>query len=368
MTDRQQGPGAEQEPGPEQGPEPEHESGPEQEPELERESGSARESGSEQESGPGRVPPGYRLPAGSRPGMVRLLVSDLERSRAFYTNVLGLAVMEDASGTAPDRLVLGPAGGEPFVELRSGARTRGATLAPEPRLGLYHFAVLVPDRPSLGRALRRLLEHGIRPGAADHRVSEALYLSDPDGLGIEIYADRPRETWRRAGDELVMATDPLDVGAVLAAAGAEDAEVARPQAAGLPAGTRIGHMHLHVGDLALAQAFYHEGLGLDLKVWSYPGALFLAAGGYHHHLGVNTWAGRRARPPEPEEPQLLAWELRLPAADNVAEAAASLASAGGAAAQARPGAPEADEDSAAPDVERVVRDPWGTTLRLTASS
>src|SRR5918995_7464283 len=227
----------------------------------------------------GQPPRGFRLPAATRLGQARLQVADLTRSVSFYQDVLGLRVI-DADG--PDA-VLGPNGDDTrLVELRE---QRGAR--PVPRkgaLGLYHFAILLPDRPSLGRFVRHLGEVGERAGAGDHLVSEAFYLSDPDGLGIEVYADRPRETWRRVGRELMMATDPVDVAGLLEAAGTT-------AWSGMPAGTVMGHVHLHVGDLEQAAAYYGEGIGFDRTVWPYPGALFLAAGGYHHNLGTNTWAG-----------------------------------------------------------------------------
>jgi NAD+-dependent protein deacetylase sirtuin 4 len=157
------------------------------------------------------------------------------------------------------------------------------------RGGLYHFAILLPDRAALGRLVAHLAREGVRVGAADHLVSEALYLQDPDGLGIEVYADRPRSEWRHRDRQLLMATDPLDLPELARSAGAEPWT-------GAPAGTRLGHVHLHVGDIHRAAEFYHAALGFDRMVWSYPGALFLAAGGYHHHLGVNTWARRRPAP------------------------------------------------------------------------
>ena len=139
---------------------------------------------------------------------------------------------------------------------------------------------------------------------SNHLVSEAVYLSDPDGLGIEVYADRPRGTWQHEGRQLVMATEPLDVEDVVRAGGGEPWS-------GMPAGTTLGHVHLFVGDLDAAARFYHEGLGFDKTVWSYPGALFLSAGGYHHHLGTNTWAVG-AVPAGEGDARLLEWEIVLP--------------------------------------------------------
>ena len=163
---------------------------------------------------------------------------------------------------------------------------------------------------------------------------------DPDGLGIEVYADRPRTLWRQRGVELLMATDPLDIEDVIAAAGGRRWD-------GVPSGTAIGHMHLHVGDLAAGEAFYHAALGFDKTVWSYPGALFLAAGGYHHHLGTNIWAP--GPPATPNEARLMEWELVAPGG-TAADAANSLHRAGYVAEQT--------------DAGYSVEDPWGTRVRL----
>ena len=271
---------------------------------------------------------------------MRLQVTDLPRSLAYYEGTLGLTVLERDGGAAR----LGPRDGTgTLVELRE--RPGARPVRPMTRLGLYHFAILLPDRAHLGRFLAHLAALGIRPGAADHLVSEALYLWDPDGLGIEVYADRPRERWEAGpGGELAMATDPLDLGSLVRAGGGEPWR-------GMPEGTVMGHVHLHAGDLPRARAFFHDALGLDLRVWSYPGALFLAAGGYHHHLGLNAWAGD-APPAGEDEARLLEWELVLPDAASVTAAAASVAAAG-----------HPVEEAGA---DRRLADPWGTHLRLVA--
>jgi len=287
--------------------------------------------------------PGPRLPATTRVGGVRLAVTDLERSVAFYRRVLGMSVLEDAAGRA-ERAALGPAGGGALVELHEHP---GAAPVPRRgRLGLFHFAILLPDRSALGRFLRHLGELGVRPGASDHLVSEALYLNDPDGLGIEVYADRPRSEWRERSGELVMATEPLDTKSLLDAAPTSRAWD------GMPAGSTMGHVHLHVGDLDQASAFYHEALGLDRTVWSYPGALFLSAGGYHHHLGLNTWAAG-ATPAGEGDARLLEWELIVPTAADADEALGALEAAGHAVQRVAGGG--------------LVRDPWGTALRVRAA-
>jgi catechol 2,3-dioxygenase len=285
----------------------------------------------------GIAPPGYRLPGSVRLGTVRLQVADLARSLEWYRRVLGVAVLENRGGVAR----LGTAGGDrALIELHERA---GAQPVPRRgRLGLYHYAILLPDRPSLARFVRHLAELGEPAGMSDHLVSEAVYLTDPDGLGIEVYADRPRAEWRQDQRQLVMATEPLNVDDLLRTAGPEPWS-------GLPPGTVIGHVHLFVGDLERAARFYHAGLGLDQVVWSYPGALFLSAGGYHHHLGTNTWA-TGALPAGESDARLLEWEILLPTGSDVQAALASVAATG---APVTAGAGNG-----------VATDPWGTTVRV----
>ena len=221
------------------------------------------------------------LPSDAHIGQVSLTVRDLQRSLQFYRDILGFTEL------SPGRLA--PQGGRVLIELHE--RTE-AIAKPRRSSGLYHFAILVPSRAALGRSLRRLTaKQWPLSGAADHLVSEALYLDDPDGLGIEIYCDRPRDAWRVANGELAMATDPLDLQAIYEEPGAETPW------SGLEAGTIMGHVHLHVPHLDTAEAFYCGRIGFDPMVRRYPGALFVSAGGYHHHLGLNTWAGVGAPPP-----------------------------------------------------------------------
>ena len=297
---------------------------------------------SSEPSAVGIAPPGYRLPAGLRLGAVRLQVADLDRSLAYYTQLLGLRVLERTADASRRAVLAANDEAAPLVELHE---RRGANPVPRRgRLGLFHYAILLPDRPTLGRFVRHLMEHDVRAGMSDHLVSEAVYLTDPDGLGIEVYADRPRARWGHRGRELAMATEPLDVASLMEEAGAGSWS-------GMPAGTRMGHVHLHVGDLARAEAFYHVALGLDKVVWSYPGALFLSAGGYHHHLGVNTWAAGAPAATD-EDARLLEWEIRLPAISDARAAAASLSGAGH----------SVVEDAGS----WLVSDPWGTRLRIVA--
>jgi catechol 2,3-dioxygenase len=286
----------------------------------------------------GVAPDGHRLPAAAHIGTVRLLVSDLDRSLAFYEGLLGMRVIERDG----DAAMLGAANSDrALLELRAGAERQTSRRG---RLGLYHFAVLLPDRAALGSLFGHLVAQRVHPGAADHLVSEALYLQDPDDLGIELYRDRPRSEWSTRGREIAMATDPLDAAGLVAAANGA-------AWTGMPERTSIGHVHLHVGDIDAARSFYHDALGFDIVVSSYPGALFMSAGGYHHHLGVNTWAGRHAVAPAEHEPQLLSWDLVLPTTDDVAAAAASLSGSGHAA------TPEEVGGS-------IAYDPWQTPLRL----
>ena len=286
----------------------------------------------------GIAPDGHRLPAETRLGPVSLQVADLERSLDYYERILGLRPVDAGSGSA----TLAAHGDERgLIVLRE--RTRAAPLRPHTRLGVYHFAILLPTRGDLGRFLQHLNHTGVHAGASDHHVSEALYLHDPDGVGIEVYADRPRYAWETNGQEIRMETAPLDTYDVMLEAGDSSWS-------GMPAGTTIGHVHLHVGTLDTAAAFYHRALGLDLTVWGYPGALFLSAGGYHHHLGLNTWAAG-AIPAGDGEAKLLEWTLELPHAGSVAAAAESLETSG-------------YSIEWAADGGILTRDPWGTTLRV----
>jgi catechol 2,3-dioxygenase len=217
---------------------------------------------------------------------VHLTVSDLERSLDFYTETLGTRVLSREGSEAS----LGAADRAPLLVLRGDP---DAPPRPRRTTGLFHFAILLPQRRDLARSLRRLAERGWPvSGASDHLVSEAVYLDDPDGIGIEIYRDRPREEWEFTDEGVSMATIPLDIGAVMGELGDDDLRWD-----GLPAGTRIGHVHLNVADLGDAERFYSGTLGFEVTVRNYPGALFVSAGGYHHHIGLNVWNGEGAPPP-----------------------------------------------------------------------
>ncbi|MEO5566980.1 MAG: VOC family protein [Gemmatimonadaceae bacterium] len=288
----------------------------------------------------GLPPKGYRLPDASRLGAVRLQISDLARSLAWYQSVLGLEVMEKTATTA-SLAVEGAL--SPLIELRE---KKG--INPVPRgglLGLYHYAVLLPDRFALGRFIGHLATLGMHAGMSDHFVSEAVYIDDPDGLGIELYADRPRAAWTHENRQLTMASLPLDARALVEAAGG------RPWT-GLPNGTVIGHVHLHVGDIDRASAFYHDLIGFDKTVWNYPGALFMSAGGYHHHLGTNIWAAQ-SPPASENDAKLIEWEIVVPTVADVGRVEANVKQGGNA----------ADREGAAV----LLRDPWGTTVRVIPS-
>jgi catechol 2,3-dioxygenase len=294
----------------------------------------------------GIAPPDFRLPDATHLGRVRLQVADLDRSIAYYEAVLGLRVIERSGDTA----TLGPgqqngegADSAVLVELHAKAGVR--PVARRGHIGLYHFAILLPDRASLGRLISHLASLNVHAGMSDHLVSEAIYLQDPDGLGIEVYADRPRERWRYEDRQLAMTTEPLDVPDLVRAA------QGIPWT-GAPAGTVLGHVHLYVRDLERASEFYHEGLGLDKVVWGYPGALFMSAGGYHHHLGTNTWAANAPLPTE-DDARLLEWEIVVPNAATIAAAADSLEGRG--------------FETTRGETTVTARDPWGTELRLLTS-
>lgn len=243
----------------------------------------------------------FQLPDQTRLSRVHLRVRDLGRMLAFYEQAVGLRVVErsgeqaslSATGRGPAWLVL--------------SADPDATPRPPRSTGLYHVAIRFPTRRDLAGALRRVTGHGHRlDGASDHGFSEALYLDDPEGNGVELCTDRPRDRWPRRDGRLSGFTLPLDIGDLVAAAGGETAP------SSVPATTNLGHIHLHVADLTDAHRFYHDYVGFDATL-EYPGARFFSAGGYHHHIGTNIWAGTR---PAPEgSTGLISYRFAVPVAE-----------------------------------------------------
>ena len=222
-------------------------------------------------------------------GPIRLKTNNLDQMLSFYHDDFGMNTIRSDQNV----VMLGPdeKASEPILILDNDVKS---TKPPEQSTGLYHFAILVPDRKSLAIAYLALGNRGIVfDGYADHLVSEALYLTDPDGNGIEIYADRPRDEWKFDDGVVQMATQPLDIDSLVK----ESPNVPNDDRSAFSEGTRIGHVHLKVGDLQRSIGFYRDVLGLDLM--SYWGsAAFLSAGGYHHHVGINTWESLGGPPVE----------------------------------------------------------------------
>lgn len=266
-------------------------------------------------------------------GAVTLRVHDLPGLTAFYRDAIGLAVIADT----PDSASLG-VDGEVLVRLEQGG------MRPSSPAGLFHLAILLPSRADLAAWLHHAATARIPlDGASDHLVSEAIYLSDPEGNGIEIYRDRNRAEWPRRDGAITMATERLDLEALL--------REARPEPwQGMPAGTRMGHIHLRVGDTAQAEAFYAGALGFALMV-RYPGASFLASGGYHHHIAGNVWNSRGAGLRTPGEAGLDHFEIVARTEADFAAMRERMLAAGG------------SEGDGVP----TIADPWGNRLMLRAA-
>jgi catechol 2,3-dioxygenase len=214
------------------------------------------------------------------PGMVTLIVRNLDTVARYYEETIGLHRIDAEF----DTVRLG-AGGKVLLALH----WRDVDLEPAGFAGLFHTAFLMPARADLGRWVARAVKSGTRfDGASDHIVSEALYLTDPEGNGIEVYADRPRATWQWRNGEVTMATNALDLESLVAAGGVDP-----PNTASVPDGTTVGHVHLRVGGLPESERFYRDVVGLDVTT-RYPGATFYATGGYHHHIATNIWRSRNA--------------------------------------------------------------------------
>lgn len=245
------------------------------------------------------------LPAETHVGRVALRVNDLDESVGFYRDVVGLRILSHDE----TRATLG-AGETPLLELFS----KPDLPKREPdETGLFHTAFLLPSRATLGDALDRIRELWDLDGASDHLVSEALYLSDPEGNGVEIYRDRPKEEWPIDGDRVGIDTLPLDLSEIGALGTGTKAA---------PEETTIGHVHLETSSLARAREFYTEDLGMNVRRSYGDSALFVAAGDYHHHLGLNTWNGRSS----PHRGRGLAWfELLVPDTETISAVSERLA-------------------------------------------
>ena len=275
-----------------------------------------------------------QLPDAASIGSATLSVKNLDRSIAFYQKVIGLKpllVSDDAAFMGVN---------DPFLILVE--KPNAAPQSPR-STGLYHIAILLPTRKDLARLIRHIaVTKYPLEGYADHRVSEAFYLADPDGHGLELYRDRPRAEWRMNGDQLEMGNDPIDLGEFFS-----EVEDDQTPYIGAPDGTRIGHMHLKVGDAAQAVDFYTRVIGFTtMQLWH--GAGFVAAGGYHHHLGLNHWNSRGGSAPPETCTRLESWMIRVPTLADVDAAAARCEAAG---IQVR------RQDGAA-----YTSDPWGTEV------
>ena len=232
-------------------------------------------------------------------GVTFLKVTDVARSISYYTHNIGLTLLSQEARTA----VLGTTE-RPLLELteQPNAVTASNTT------GLYHFALLVPNRLELAKTFKNLVDTDTPLGGfSDHSVSEAIYLSDPDGNGIEIYRDRSREEWPRQNGRLQMDTLPLDLQSLIGELKGHSYEWQ-----GLHPGTKMGHIHLHIRNVEEAEDFYCDVLGFERVMRYGPSAAFVSAGGYHHHIGLNTWAGVGAPPPPPQAVGLRYYQILLP--------------------------------------------------------
>lgn len=260
----------------------------------------------------------YRMADTMRIGYVHLRVRDLERSLSFYLDTLGLRLVSGGAHTA----TLSATGRGPGLIVLT--EKKDAPPRPPRSTGLYHVAIRVPSRRALAHVIRHLEDvKWAVEGFADHDVSEAVYLADPDGNGIEIYADRPREDWPLHHGRVEMVTVPIDMDSLMR----ELADFPAPWE-GIDPGTDIGHVHLRVSSLEKAEAFYHGVLGLDVTQRDMVGALFLSAGGYHHHIGVNTWSSEGGSRPPADALGLISFSLVLPDAAEVKKIQERLAAAG----------------------------------------
>lgn len=275
------------------------------------------------------------LPDGLTLGAAHLKVSELDRSIAFYTNVLGLQLARREAAEAGLS-----AGGDELIVLHETPGARSVSR----HSGLYHVALLYPSQLELARVAQRIMVSKTPiQGASDHGISEAIYLPDPDGNGIELASDYPRDTWPDLSNVEAIAPNPLDMGRLFNLVSGREPE---PEA---DHGTTVGHVHLHVGDIAEGLGFYRDALGFDLVTYM-GSAAFVSAGGYHHHLAFNVWQGQGAPPAPPEAAGLLHWTIQLPTTEDVAAARDRLSASG------------ADTVDVAEGF--AASDPWGIALHV----
>lgn len=252
-------------------------------------------------------------------GRIGLVARDAQALSSYYQQVVGLKELANSGS----HVTLG-AGDRPLMEIE---QSRGVRPDDPRSAGLYHTAFLLPSRSDLGRWIRHAIDTRIRiDGASDHLVSEALYLTDPEGNGVEIYADRARSAWNWDGSSVRMATDPIDADGILAAA------AGAPAWGGAPDNSLIGHVHLRVGDVRAAEGFWNDDVGFDTVLSFGEQAVFLSTGGYHHHIGANSWQSRGAGPRDKDRTGLQWVELL----------------------------------AKGPVAERSLVDPWGTEIHLRA--
>ena len=285
----------------------------------------------------------FKMAPSMKIGYVSLNVSDIGRSLDFYQSVLGFKAFSRPSG---DRALLSAGGSLPhLLELQQAKAVDSSSDAVARRAGLYHFAILLPERKYLADMLRNLSDKSDQvhfDGLADHLVSESIYIRDPNNIGIEIYRDRPISEWNRIGDKIQIATLPLDSDNLLA-------ESTNDGWKEMPAKTTIGHVHLHVTDLDEALKFYGEILGLHLTA-TIPSAAFFAAGSYHHHIGANTWLGEGIAKANPQGIGLNHFGIELPGKEAYEELIGRLSSYG--------------QDASEASKSALVHDLDGIRLRL----
>ena len=267
---------------------------------------------------------------------LELKILNMDRSLAFYENIIGFKVLERED----NRTVLTADGETPLLTL---IQPENVIPKEAHKAGLYHFALLLPSREDLGSFLHHIAKINYPLGASDHHVSEALYLQDVDGNGIEIYVDRPASSWIWKDKEVHMVTDPLKAEEVLSAG-------ENKMWKGLPPDTAMGHIHLHIGNLELAEEFYCQGLGFDVVTRYGDQALFMSTGGYHHHIGLNVWNGRNIPAASKESVGLQTFTIHYPNHEQREEVISRLNNIGA----------EVREENGI----WVTTDPFGLSIRL----